>query len=158
MDFFVCFLMWGWGGLILKTAGSERPLSGRRGYRNGYTERGWHFTASLISLEIEEYTQTEMTQCRQQPLERKQHSPWHGEVIVLAVIILAAPCLCQTIVTPLACWDCQGLDEQEAVNRRTGASVQLANSLPGSPASRVPYCLPVQQLVLFASAAIPVAM
>lgn len=50
-------------------------------------------------------------------------------------------------ITALACWDCQKLDEQEAVNRRTGASVQLANSLPGSLAPRVPYCLPVQQLI-----------
>lgn len=51
-------------------------------------------------------------------------------------------------ITALACWDSQEkLDEQEAVNRRTGASVQLANSLPGSLALRVPYCLPVQQLI-----------
>ena len=51
-------------------------------------------------------------------------------------------------ITALACWDCQEkLDEQEAVNRRTGASVQLANSLPGSLASRIPYRLPVQQLI-----------
>lgn len=51
-------------------------------------------------------------------------------------------------ITALACWGCQEkLDEQEAVNRRAGASVQLANSLPGSLASRVPYCLPMQQLI-----------
>lgn len=50
-------------------------------------------------------------------------------------------------VTALACWDCQKLDEQEVVNRRTGASVQLANSLPGSLALRVPYRLPVQELI-----------
>lgn len=62
-------------------------------------------------------------------------------------------------ITALACWDCQEkLDEQEAVNRRTGASVQLANSLPGSLALRVPYRLPVQQLILFASTAIPITV
>lgn len=50
-------------------------------------------------------------------------------------------------ITVLTCWDCQELDEQEAVNRRTGASVQLANSLPCSTAARVPHRLPVQQLI-----------
>lgn len=53
----------------------------------------------------------------------------------------------QAITAP-TCWDCQEqLDEQEAVNRRTGTSVQLANSPPGPLASRVPYRLPVQQLI-----------
>lgn len=38
-------------------------------------------------------------------------------------------------------------DEQEAVRRRAGTSVQLANSPPGSLASMVPQRLPVQQLI-----------
>lgn len=46
-----------------------------------------------------------------------------------------------------ACWDCHKSDEQEAVNRRAGTSVQLANSPPGSFASMVPHRLPVQQLI-----------
>lgn len=49
-------------------------------------------------------------------------------------------------------------DEQEAVNRRAGASVQLANSPPGSLASMVPHRLPVQQLILLAAGAIAVAV
>lgn len=49
------------------------------------------------------------------------------------------------------------LDEQEAVNRRAGTSVQLANSPPGSLASMVPHRLPVQQLILWAAGAIAVA-
>lgn len=77
-----------------KSLGLERSLSGRRDYRNGYTETStsqpawflWQLRSTAFS----------MTRCRQQTLESKQHSLCCGEVIVLVVVTTATACLCQT--------------------------------------------------------------
>ena len=152
MAFFVQSLIW-WilipfkkGEICKKSSGSDRPLSVMdRQKEIGTSQPAWFLWKSRSTQRERGFR---MPQYGQQPLESKWHSLWHGGVIVLVVVPTAVACQCQTSHRSTRLWDCQEkLDEQEAVNRRTGASVQLLNSLPGSLASRVPYCLPVQQLI-----------
>lgn len=88
--------------------------------------------------------------------QHRQHC--HCSVIVPAVVPAAATRRCHTSHRGTRRLGLSESDEQEAVNGRTGASVQLADSPPGPLASRVPDRLPVQQLILFASTAVPVTV
>lgn len=77
--------------------------------------------------------------------QHRQHC--HCSVIVLAVVPAAATRRCHTSHRGTRRLGLSESDEQEAVNGRTGASVQLADSPPGPLALRVPDRLPVQQLI-----------